>query len=355
MQNKKRLWLHYLYFLKIELLLSHSFFPGLRIRSLLSLRFYQSLFILTAFLITSNSVYCGEPITPLPLTVKVNDAKAKLGKTLFFDKRLSIDNSISCASCHELSNSYGTDLRPVSVGVKGQTGSRNSPTVFNSVFNFTQFWDGRAESLADQAKSPPVNPVEMGMTSWDELVNKLKSDTGYITAFKSVYGAEMTADRITDAIAEFQKTLITPNSPFDQFLRGNKKAISDVQKRGYQLFKSYGCVSCHQGKNVGGNMFQKFGVLKDIVLQNGTLAKDLGRYNLTRNEWDKRVFKVPSLRLAINTPPYFHDGSIATIEEAVGVMIKFQLGRDVPEADKQAIIAFLGSLVGEIPEGVKQK
>jgi len=143
------------------------------------------------------------------------------------------------------------------------------------------------------------------------------------------------------------------NSPFDQYLKGNVNAINDQQKKGYRLFKAYGCVACHQGQNVGGNMFQKFGVLQDITLEPGTLSKDLGRYNVTRNGWDKRVFKVPSLRLVTKTAPYFHDGSVATLEEAVDIMIKFQLGREVPQEDRQAIIAFLGTLVGELPKSVK--
>lgn len=296
----------------------------------------------------------NNPIEPLPLSVKVNPAKVKLGKKLFTDTRLSADNSISCASCHELSaESYGTDLRSVSEGVKGQLGGRNSPTVFNSGFNFAQFWDGRADSLASQALGPVVNPIEMGMSSWEEVTSKLKGDTYYTTAFKQIYGTEISAVNIADAIAEFEKTLITANSPFDKFLRGDKKAISKQQKHGYQLFQSYGCVSCHQGRNVGGNMYQKFGVLKDIVLQSGTLGNDLGRFNVTKNEWDKRVFKVPSLRLAVKTPPYFHDGSVATIQEAVNIMIQFQLGREVPVTDQNAIIAFLESLVGDLPAGIR--
>jgi len=310
--------------------------------------------LLGFFMLLPPAVMSQEPISPLPQTMRVDPGKARLGEKLFFDKRLSSDDSISCASCHELKSSWGTDLRPVSVGVGGKRGNRNAPTVFNSVFNFTQFWDGRAEGLADQARGPVVNPVEMGMSSWPDAVAKLESDAAYRQAFESVYGAEMTADRIVDAIAEYEKTLITPNAPFDRYLRGETDAIDAVQKRGYELFKTYGCVACHQGQNVGGNMFQKFGVLKDIATQPGTLANDLGRYNLTRNEWDKRVFKVPSLRLATVTPPYFHDGSVATIDQAVGVMIQFQLGRDVPPADKAAIIAFLGSLVGELPKGVNE-
>ena len=303
--------------------------------------------------LAAGPLYSDEPITPLPLSVQVNAAKAKLGGALFSDKRLSANNKISCASCHDLSKGHGTDLKQFSTGIDGQLGGRNAPTVYNAVFNFTQFWDGRADSLASQALGPVTNPIEMGMSSWDDVVDKLKGDAAYEKSFKSVYGAKMTAETIVDAIAEFEKTLITSNSSFDQYLRGDKKAITETQKRGYKLFKSYGCIACHQGQNVGGNMYQKFGVLEDIVLQNGSLARDLGRYNVTKNEWDKRVFKVPSLRLAVKTPPYFHDGSIATIEEAVDVMIKFQLGRKVPEADREAIIAFLGSLVGDLPKGVQ--
>ncbi|WP_426415276.1 cytochrome-c peroxidase [Aestuariirhabdus sp. LZHN29] len=303
--------------------------------------------------LASGYASSAEPITPLPLKVEVDVAKAELGKLLFFDRRLSSDNTLSCASCHDLKTGYGTDLAPVSTGVKGQKGERNSPTVLNSGFNFTQFWDGRAADLVEQARGPVTNPIEMGMASWDEAVVKLAGDGEYTAAFNAIYGSDITADGIVEAIAEFEKTLITPNAPFDKFLRGDQNAISEQQKRGYQLFQSYGCIACHQGQNVGGNMFQKFGVLKDIVMQEGTLAEDLGRYNVTRNEWDKRVFKVPSLRLAVKTPPYFHDGSVPTIDEAVDIMIQFQLGRDVPAADKQAIIAFLASLVGELPEGVR--
>jgi cytochrome c peroxidase len=316
---------------------------------------WQMIFVaLLSVFAGTGTASSNQAIEPIPLTVKVDSKKVELGKKLFFDKRLSADNSLSCASCHALSaDAYGTDRKSVSTGINGQQGNRNSPTVFNSSFNLSQFWDGRAETLADQAIGPVINPLEMGMASWDDAVAKLKDDQVYISAFKSIYNQAMSAETITDAIAEFEKTLITANSPFDQFLRGDLNAITEKEKRGFELFKSYGCISCHQGRNVGGNMYQKFGVLKDIVLQGGSLSDDLGRYNVTRNEWDKRVFKVPSLRLAVKTAPYFHDGSVATINEAVNVMIQFQLGRQVPEDDQLAIIAFLESLVGKIPKGVQ--
>ncbi len=297
----------------------------------------------------------NEPISPLPLNVSVDKQKSALGKKLFFDKRLSADGSISCASCHDLSAGYGADLKAVSLGVKDQAGSRNSPTVFNSAFNFNQFWDGRAADLKTQVPFPITDIKEMGMDSLDDVAEVLNADTSYVNEFKALFGSKAKADNIAEAIAEFQKGLVTVNTPFDQYLRGDSNAITAEQKRGYELFKTYGCISCHQGQNVGGNMFQKLGVLKNINLQNGSLGKDLGRYNVTRNEWDKRVFKVPSLRLAAVTPPYFHDGSVATLKEAIGVMIDFQLGREVPEQDIYAIVEFLKSLVGEVPKGVVQK
>jgi cytochrome c peroxidase len=193
----------------------------------------------------------------------------------------------------------------------------------------------------------------MGMISWADAIKKLDADQTYTDAFMNAYGKSMSKELVVDAIAEYEKTLITLNAPFDKYLRGESTAISANQKRGYELFKSYGCVSCHQGANVGGNMFQKFGVLQDINMQDGSLSDDLGRYTVTKNEWDKRVFKVPSLRLAVKTPPYFHNGSVKTIEEAVDIMIKYQLGRNVPSKDRDSIIDFLDSLVGEKPQGVK--
>lgn len=293
-----------------------------------------------------------QPIQPLPLSVDVNPAKVEIGKKLFFDTRLSADGTISCASCHDI-DGWGAENRAVSEGLKRQLGSRNSPTVFNSVFNFKQFWDGRADDLSHQAEGPVVNPVEMGMVSWDDVVKSLKDDSFYKAKFTKVYGQEVSKNVIVDAIAEYEKTLITVNAPFDQFLRGDDLAISAKQKKGYELFQSYGCVSCHQGANVGGNMFQKFGVLEDISMQSGSLSEDLGRYTVTKNEWDKRVFKVPSLRLATKTAPYFHDGSVKTIRDAVNIMVQYQLGRSVPNEDVDAIIAFLDSLVGDKPKGAK--
>ena len=210
----------------------------------------------------------GEPIQPLPSDTQVDQAKASFGKDLFFDTRLSVDESISCASCHDI-GAWGAEAKSVSEGVKKQLGDRNSPTVFNATFNFKQFWDGRADDLSHQAEAPVVNPVEMGMSSWADVVGRLKKDAEYVAKAKQLFGQEISKQVIVDAIAEYEKTLVTPDSPFDRFLRGDARAISAQQKRGYELFKSYGCVACHQGKNVGGNMFQKFGVLEDISMKAG--------------------------------------------------------------------------------------
>ena len=292
----------------------------------------------------------NEPIEPIPLKLEVDQRKVNFGKKLFFDKRLSDDNSTACDSCHNL-NEWGAENKQVSNGINQLQGSRNSPTLYNSALNFKQLWDGRADDLAHQVQGVVLSPIVMGMESWEAAIKKLESDAYYVKESEEIYGKKLDKYIVSDAIAEFEKTLLTPNSPFDRYLRGDENAITDEQKQGYQFFKSYGCSSCHQGANVGGNMFQKFGVLDDISLSQGSLSNDLGRYNVTKNEWDKRVFKVPSLRLATKTPPYFHDGSVKTIQEAVDIMTKFQLGRGVPEPHRDSIISFLDSLVGEKTQG----
>lgn len=306
--------------------------------------------VAVAACLISFSAFAQEPIEPIVPPSDIDTAKAEVGKTLFFDTRLSIDSTVSCATCHDLQNGFGADLKRVSTGVNGKQGRRNSPTVFNSGLNFKQFWDGRATDLPQQASFPVTDPKEMGYKSWDEAVERIAAIEEYKTGFQSAFGRAPDASGIQEALGEFQRTLTTPGSPFDRYLGGNKAALTAQQKSGYGFFKSYGCSACHQGANVGGNMFQRFGVLKDINLRAPGSAVDLGRFEVTQNEWDKNVFKVPSLRLAVKTPPYFHDGSAETIEDAVDIMIEFQLGRTVPVEHRDAIIAFLGSLVGKIPE-----
>jgi cytochrome c peroxidase len=293
-----------------------------------------------------------EPIQPVPLQHGQDAARASLGQRLFHDARLSGNGSISCASCHDLTKG-GADGRDRSVGFSGVRTGVNAPTVLNSALNFRQFWNGRASSLEAQADAVIQNPVEMG-SKWPDVVEKLSADPQYRKAFAATYKDGVTRTNITNAIATFQRTLITPNSRFDRHLRGDAQAITSDEKAGYAKFKQYGCVACHQGVNVGGNMFQKFGVMGDYFAKRGQPTEfDLGRFAVTRNPDDKHVFKVPSLRNVALTAPYFHDGSAKTLEEAVDVMFKYQLGRTASREDKAAIVKFLHTLSGERVEPAK--
>ena len=300
-------------------------------------------------LIFSVQSATAEPIHPVPLNPDVDLAKAELGRRLFHDTRLSKDNTISCASCHDLS-AGGDDGEVVSTGIEGKQGLVNAPTVFNAGFNFKQFWDGRAHTLPDQADGPIQSNLEMG-SLWPDVVTKLYQDDDYPRLFEQVYAdREKTISRETvkEAIAEFVESLVTPNSRFDRWLAGDEEALSAHEKEGYALFKRYGCVSCHQGANVGGNMFQVFGVINDYFKKRGNITEaDLGRFNVTGNIADRHAFKVPSLRLAAHTAPYLHDGNAKTLREAVDIMFEFQLGREAPDEHKDAIVAFIETLAGE--------
>jgi len=246
------------------------------------------------------------------------------------DKRLSSTDEVSCASCHDL-NRGGVDGLPGSVGINNNVGTTNSPTVFNISLNIAQFWDGRVESVYDQIDGPIHHPMEMG-SNWPDIVEKLGSDETYTKLFNDFYPDGMTAGNIKDAIANFERTLLTVNSPFDRYLKGDLNAISDNVKKGY-----------------GGNMYQPLGIMGDYFADRGTpiTESDLGRFNVTGMEEDKYVFRVPSLRLASITAPYFHDGSAATLKDAVRIMIKYQLGRTATENDEDLIIEFINSLVGD--------
>ncbi len=294
-----------------------------------------------------SSTLFSATIKPIPNEIKVDNKKVQLGKKLFFDPLLSKDGTISCASCHDLQNG-GDDGLKFSFGIGGQEGIINSPTVYNAVFNFRQFWDGRAKDLQEQVSGPIENPVEMGH-SMDMTMKVLKKSSIYIKEFNNLYSDGITPDNIADAIAEFEKALITPNSPFDRYLKGDKEAISQQAKKGYRLFESKGCILCHHGMNVGGNFYNKFGIYEDAD------SIHLGRYNITKREEDKHVFKVPSLRNIALTAPYMHDGRVDTLEKAVEIMTKYQLGRYMEPGDTEAIVAFLKSLTGEIPEIVRSK
>lgn len=292
-------------------------------------------------ILKTSAAYASGLIQPIPEKINVNASKAKLGKELFFDPRLSKDGTISCANCHQLANG-GDDNLPVSIGIKGQHGTRNAPTVFNAVFNRYQFWDGRAKNLQEQVVVPIENPLEMG----NKLTNLVKTlqKTNYQEKFKKIYQDGITTDNLLNAIAEYEKTLITPNAPFDRFLNGDKTAITQKQKAGYELFKSKGCIACHNGMNIGGNSFNTFGIFTKST------SPDLGRYHITNKEQDKHRFKVPSLRNVAKTAPYFHDGRTYELAEAVRTMAKYQLGRKITDDEVNKIVAFLESLSGELPK-----
>ena len=288
----------------------------------------------------------GEPIKPIPEASDADPEKVALGRALFHDPRLSKDNTTACVSCHDL-GSGGDDGRVVSIGVEGRAGAINAPTVFNAGLNFRQFWDGRAETLEHQIDGPVQAADELG-SLWPEIIEKLYAHESYPARFGALFPDGITRANVKNVLATFMRSLVTPNSRFDQWLKGEADALTAREKRGYALFKHYGCVSCHQGANVGGNMFQVFGVLNNYFHRRGNITDaDLGRFNVTGNPADRHAFKVPSLRMAALTAPYLHDGSAATLRDAVDAMFEFQLGREAPDDDKDAIVAFIETLAGE--------
>ncbi|MEB2645336.1 c-type cytochrome [Pseudomonas sp. C 49-2] len=287
-----------------------------------------------------------EALKPVPAVPMLDPAKVELGRQLFNEPRLSVNNTLSCASCHRL-ESGGADNKPFSIGFDGKPVDINTPSVFNASLNFKQFWNGRVDTLEAQIQQVVISPVEMG-SDWKTVVQNLSALPAYQAAFQQAYPDGVTAANVQNALATYERTLLTPNSRFDQYLLGNTKIFTIQEKYGYQRFKDYGCIACHQGINIGGNMFQKFGVMGDYFKARGkTVESDLGRYLLTQDEEDRHVFKVPSLRNVAATAPYFHDASAKTLEEAVDVMFKYQLGRNPSQEDKDLIIQFLKTLSGE--------
>ena len=290
----------------------------------------------------------NETIRPLPDSIDTDARKVALGALLFHDTRLSSDNTISCSSCHGL-NTGGVDNKQYSEGVGGQFGGVNAPTVYNAYFNFVQFWDGRANTLADQAAGPPLNPVEMASTSFDEICAKLKADANMTKLFAEIYPDGITEANITNAIQEFEKTLITPNAPVDRYLKGDKEALNADEQEGFELFKEYNCATCHVGENLGGKSYELLGVHVNYFEKRGTetTEEDNGRYKQTKVERDRHRFKVPGLRNIALTAPYFHDGTKATIEEAVQAMGEHECGVILTEDENAKITAFLKALTGE--------
>ncbi len=285
-------------------------------------------------------------VAPIPAHVEVDAAKAALGEKLYNDRRLSGDDTISCASCHDLAKG-GTDNLPVSDGIRGQKGGINAPTTFNALWQFKDFWDGRAADLKEQAGGPPLNPVEMGAT-WDGIVAKLDADKPFAAEFKASYPEGFNSDSITGAIAIYEKTLYTPNSKFDRYLAGQKDALSANEQNGWARFQELGCATCHVGKLLGGTSFELMGREGDYFADRGRPTDaDLGRYNHTKNPADKHFFKVPTLRNVALTFPYFHDASAPNLATAEKTMARYQLGVNLSERDTADIEAFLRSLTGE--------
>ncbi len=308
---------------------------------MMSLKFFTAIYFLTSLLFAQ----ANEPISPLTTPKNIDKDKTVLGKMLFFEPRLSKSGFISCNSCHNLATGGVDNLRS-SIGHKWNIGPINSPTVLNASNNFVQFWDGRAKNLFEQAGGPIANPGEMASTH-ALAVENLNSITGYKKLFKKVFKKDViTIELVQEAIASFEETLITEDSKFDLWLKGNKSALVTHELDGYQLFKNKGCVGCHSGVNVGGSMFQKFGLVKPYSKDTQTL----GRFNVTKQDTDKFVFKVPTLRNIELTYPYFHDGSVWTLEEAVNTMAEHQLGISLTKDENKKIVAFLKTLTGKQPQ-----
>lgn len=290
----------------------------------------------------------GEPVRPIDSALEVDEAKAALGFALFHDPRLSVDNTVSCATCHALETA-GVDNHQYSHGVDDQLGGVNAPTVYNAVYNFVQFWDGRAKTLADQAAGPPLNPVEMASESFDQIIAKLKEDKKFVKAFNAVYADGLTEANITDAIEEFERTLITPDSRFDQWLRGDDSALTAEELEGYELFKKYDCATCHVGQNLGGQSYELMGLRRHYFADRGLelTIEDNGRYKETQLERDRHRFKVPGLRNVEHTWPYYHDGTRETLEEAVRDMAIYQSDVEMTETEIDKVVAFLNTLTGK--------
>ncbi|MCT7948324.1 cytochrome-c peroxidase [Ancylothrix sp. C2] len=287
------------------------------------------------------------PIQPIPEVMPLASEKVALGNKLFHEPKLSGNNQISCATCHNLSKG-GVDWRKLSVGMNGTVTQFNTPTVFNSGFNFKQNWTGKANTLEQQIETSISNPRSMG-SSWKDVLQKLKNEPEYVNLFRQIYSQEISKENVEDAIATFERSLFTANSRFDKFLKGDSAAITEKEKEGYRIFNEYGCVSCHQGVNVGGNLFQKFGIIGDPLANKPTpiTEADLGRFIITGKEEDRHVFKVPSLRNITLTPPYFHDGSAKTLDKAIDIMAEYQLGRKLSKNETELIVKFLRTLEGE--------
>ncbi len=317
------------------------------------------IFFLSLFVTNATASWESLPESaPSPADNPTTAEKIELGKMLFFDPRFSATGTVSCFSCHNVMEG-GDDHRSVSIGVHGQAGGRNAPTVWNAAFLSSQFWDGRAATLEEQAVGPVTNPIEMGMGSLDDALDRLRAIPGYKQHFDSAFGAgdNVTMDNAAKAIAAYERTLITPNSPYDQYVNGDKDALSAQAIRGMESFESVGCLSCHSGAafngpamSPGAGFFVKFPTFEgEGYLNEFDLLADAGRFEATGNEADKHVWRVPTLRNLEFTAPYFHNGTVKSLDDAVLIMAQAQLNRDLDRGQVADIVSFLESLTGEFP------
>ncbi|VAW72947.1 Cytochrome c551 peroxidase [hydrothermal vent metagenome] len=324
----------------------------------------KSIQVLLVFALTGSVVLAADWQTlpdkaPEPADNPTTSEKVELGRMLFFDPRFSETGTVSCNSCHNLMLG-GDDNRDFSMGVHGKTGGRSAPTVWNAAFSSSQFWDGRAASLEEQAKGPVVNPVEMGMSDLEKAMNRVRAIPGYKPYFESAFTGKdvMTVENAAKAVAAFERTMITPNSPYDRFVKGDKAALTAQEQRGMQAFASAGCLGCHSGAAfngptmpAGSGFFMRFPTFaENDYVKKYDFMKDKGRSEATGKEADAHLFKVPTLRNVALTAPYFHNGSVATLGEAIRVMAKVQLNADLADARVADIEAFLTALTGEFPK-----
>ena len=306
---------------------------------------------------TACEAYAQHALQPIPDSLATDIRKVTLGRKMYNEARISLDGTLSCATCHVIDKG-GADSRGTrtSEGINGQFGGINAPTVLNAAFNVEQFWNGRAHTLADQAAGPPVNPVEMGDQTWEQICERLKEDASLVAEFQSIYPEGITQATVTDAIAEYEKTLITPNDRLDQMLKGDENALTEEEKKGLAAFMDNSCAVCHVGKTLGGQSFETLGIYEDYYAAREQSNPDIvyndddkGLAGFTGDTADLHRFKVPGLRNISKTSPYFHDGTQATIEDAVRAMFRFELGvKEAPESDVASISAFLRTLDGEI-------
>ncbi|MFO0554591.1 MAG: cytochrome c peroxidase [Polyangiaceae bacterium] len=287
-----------------------------------------------------------DPIEPVPLEQHLDPAKVSLGARLFEDPILSPNGDLACTTCHQL-DAGGADGRVKSDLAGHEPAAVNTPTIFNVALNYRLHWNGKYEDLDTQLEAPITSPRVFN-TTFASVVDRLSASPSYRDAFGRVYPAGITEGTFRDAMVTYERSLTTPNARLDRYLRGDKEVLSTDERQGYELFKSHGCISCHQGINVGGNLFQRFGTMRDYFQDRGEVKEaDNGRYNVTKRDEDRFVFRVPSLRNVALTAPYFHDGSAKTLEDAVRTMSRYQLGRNLTEEETRLIVAFLRTLTGE--------